>query len=866
MRRTLQLPACEIDLPRGLVLRDGAELRLTSQERELLAYLAARPGEQVPREDLLVAVWGYQRGVASRAVDHAVSRLRQKIEQDPRDPVVLRSAYGQGYSLTLPEAAPAAAPPRRAPGFSLPDDRFLGREADLEALRRALDAPGLLGLVGPPGVGKSRLAAELGWRLAEEGQSVCFVAAAACVDAAGFVGALCRGLGPSRPGSQGDFEALIEAAAGLGPALLIVDNVEQLGAIAGQVLQDLTAGAPALRLLHTSRAPTEAPAERLYRLSPLAVPAAMELYEDRARRVQAGFVATGPVRPSVERLVRTLDGLPLAVEVAGAWADLRSPARLLELIEQGRALMERDGVRSLSSAFSLSWSLLPEALRPDLLRLTVFGSAFDLDAAEAVLGPQAAGALSALVARSWLLREVDPLDRQPRFRLLQVTRAHLVERAQAEPPLIAAASQAHAEHYLARARRLTGALRAEAGASTLLQLSRELDQLRLVAARSGAARPARCVEATLAMDAVLRRRGPLGLRFAQLEAAVEVLPRLDDAPLQEALLAAWGDAGRQLGRLTLVERGLSTRAAGAPTRAVLARVALEQGAYALALDHVQGALQIAGPADRAELLYLRGLVHYAQRAYAEGERCFVLALSANEDQPDAAQRATLLGILGSAAMALGRLDEASARFTEAEDLHSRLENALEAALMRTNLAQAAYRSGRRRASRDLYDQAIAELSALGARRLVGLAQTNAGDVAREEGDLAAAHRLLGAAAANLRAVGALRLLAYALTNLASLHLEEGAPERAEPVFDEVLPLCERIGDRSLFVYNLLCRALARLGRGDSAGAVDLQTAAAEPALSEPVREAREVALGRVEDDARSPEARFVAQLRRRVKP
>jgi len=85
-------------------------------------------------------------------------------------------------------------------------------------------------------------------------------------------------------------------------------------------------------------------------------------------------------------------------------------------------------------------------------------------------------------------------------------------------------------------------------------------------------------------------------------------------------------------------------------------------------------------------------------------------------------------------------------------------------------------------------------------------------------------------------------------------------------FDEVLPLCERIGDRSLFVYNLLCRALVRLGRGDSAGEVDLQTAAAEPALSEPVREAVEVALGRAEDEARSPEARFVAQLRRRVKP
>ncbi|MCB9795246.1 MAG: winged helix-turn-helix domain-containing protein [Alphaproteobacteria bacterium] len=115
----LRLSSCTVNLDQGRVLRsDGALLRLTTREVELLRYLAAHPGQDVPREELLTEVWGYAETIVSRAVDSAISRLRTKLEPDPSQPVHLLTVHGAGYRLLTGAAqapTPAATPePREA--------------------------------------------------------------------------------------------------------------------------------------------------------------------------------------------------------------------------------------------------------------------------------------------------------------------------------------------------------------------------------------------------------------------------------------------------------------------------------------------------------------------------------------------------------------------------------------------------------------------------------------------------------------------------------------------------------------------------------------------------------------------------------
>src|SRR5262249_44810287 len=135
---------------------------LTPLEGELLGYLWRAAERVVTREELLREVWGYHPTVVSRAVDHTVRRVRQKIEPDEDEPVYLRTVHGQGY---LPRggiaAAPAPPPPVERPtNLGAEPSPFIGRADALAALDAAFATSRLVTVVGPAGAGKTRLARE----------------------------------------------------------------------------------------------------------------------------------------------------------------------------------------------------------------------------------------------------------------------------------------------------------------------------------------------------------------------------------------------------------------------------------------------------------------------------------------------------------------------------------------------------------------------------------------------------------------------------------------------------------------------------------------------------------------------------------
>ncbi len=224
----------------------------------------------------------------------------------------------------------------------------------------------------------------------------------------------------------------LETATGL----LVLDNCEHVLAAVGDLVIEIAAAGAGIRLLTTSRERLGLPMEQVYPLAPLRLPAAgvvdaevpsMALFLERARASAPDLEATPSVVRDVAELVRRLDGLPLAIELAASrvgvvsLATLRS--RLDNRIDMLRSHHRRGPARHQTLVDTIDWSydLLHDDHRRAMRRLSVFSGPFDLDAAEAVLGPDSTELVLGLVERSLLVR---PGATQGGYRMLETVRAY----------------------------------------------------------------------------------------------------------------------------------------------------------------------------------------------------------------------------------------------------------------------------------------------------------------------------------------------------------------------------------------------------------------------------------------------------------
>jgi predicted ATPase/class 3 adenylate cyclase len=342
-------------------------------------------------------------------------------------------------------------PPLRTPGaidLPTPVTRFVGREHELfDAVSTWLDRdPRILTIVGPGGTGKTRFTIELARLLAEDADGgTVFVALASLRDPTLVVPAVAERLGATSPDVPG-----VAARVGERQTHVVLDNVEQLLPDAATAIAEMVAAVPRLRLLVTTREPLRVSGEVEVDLPPLAEEEAVELFLERARAVRPDIADSA----AVHDLIRGLDGLPLALELAAARVKLLAPEQLLERLSRRLELLQgsRDADErhaTLRATIGWSYDLLDDTERTVFANLAVFRSGFTLETAEEVCDAEL-DTLASLLDKSLLRRRTDP-DGTDRLWMLETIREFAEGCLHDQPDAEALMQRRHAERVLERA-------------------------------------------------------------------------------------------------------------------------------------------------------------------------------------------------------------------------------------------------------------------------------------------------------------------------------------------------------------------------------------------------------------------------------
>lgn len=706
-------------------------------------------------------------------------------------------------------AAAAAAP--TAAGGATPG--FVGRDDELERLRPLLARPGLrLLLRGPGGVGKTRLAAELARAAASHGLALVWWPLAEAADASAAWGRLAAELGTERADA-----ATLAAALRRRPTLVVADNAEGLfdtDPAFGPALQALAEAAPEARWLITSRhAPPlpglhDEPLGGLDQPDPADPPGAVlrspavRLLVARATALQPGFDARAQAT-ALGRLARTLEGHPLALELAAAQLRSSHADTLADEAAGGLA------PEALEPLFDASWRTLPAPLQAALVRVAALPPGLSRTALRAggALRPEA---LQSLVLRSWLERDpgagldagtapagaapanpshntsptTEPTTPPERWRLHPLLRAWLRQHHPADPATAAQAQQAASDAVLASLQaELAPGGTDRPGALDRLEL--ELPLLRVAldtaVAHADAARLATLVPA--------------------LAALFELRGRRDEA------LALLAEAATRLAGRSLAARG--------PVQSARALLSFRAGRHDEALLLARG-LARAAPRERATAARTEGLVLWQRGELAAARRAF-------ERGQALAVEHGFEHLLPDAVNNLAILDQMAGREAEAERGYRRVAQLAEArgsvrlqALALLNLGSLLHPMGQGRAAREALESALALMDRHGLHSLQPHALANLAGALLEIGDteaVAALRALLPRLQATLAAGEApLRQALHQASAL--LHARHGHARQAWPPLQTAWREAQALGLRpaQLSLVNVAAEAWAASGQ------------------------------------------------------
>jgi predicted ATPase len=669
------------------------------------------------------------------------------------DPAHLGELVSDDLAVLLSERfSSARTPPGLAPGWlPTPTAPLVDRRDDLALVTGLLADPAvrLVTLTGPGGTGKTRLALAVAEELVATRDAVWWVDLAAVRDPAAVPGAVAAAVGVAAEGERPVLDLVADRLAAR-RALLVVDNAEQVSAAAPDLWR-LLSRCGGTQLLVTSRSVLGLRGEQDVPVGPLAVPdagesrtevvataPAVQLFTARARRADPAFRLTDRTAPAVADVVRRLDGLPLAVELAAARVRTLPPASLLhrlsaaldpalELRDPGPDAPDRQ--RTLRATIAWSHDLLTGPERALLARLSVCSGGCTLDTAEVVGAVDGdvdvLETLAGLVEHS-MLTTTETGEGEPRFRMLELVRVYAEERLRERGE--EDATRLRLVEHLARVSPAAGA--------GLLGPERRAWAARLEAEATDLQAALRWAVDSDRADLVLRIAGPLTRWWWSRDLVVpmaEIADRTADLPSAGDLPAA--DAGRLQWARGIARIAEGRTAEAGPLLGAVVDDARSRGDPWLLGHGLAGLAGTRPPGDPAvrELLTeavaaLRhsgdswsvayALVPLGDDALLAGD--LPAALAAHEEALDLARRtndehlvATVLDRLGMDAVAAGDLVPARERLTESAALHRQVRDQEGLATCLDGLAALLLALGVPRAAARLAGAADAARAALG---------------------------------------------------------------------------------------------------------------------------------------------------------
>jgi predicted ATPase/class 3 adenylate cyclase/Tfp pilus assembly protein PilF len=666
--------------------------------------------------------------------------------------------------------------PVREVRHSVPAERdsFVGRQEPLQRLAKKLEGGArLVSVLGLGGTGKTRLVTRFAWTWLGEfpgGVWFCDLSQARSVDDIAL--AVAQGLDVPL-GRTDPVVHLARAIAGRGACLVILDNFEQVAKYAEETLGHWLDRAPQARFVVTSRELLGVVGEQTLALAPLPMDDAATLFQRRAEAVCDDYEPSAADTAATRQLVKVLDGLPLAIELAAARVRGMRPQALLERMhERFEVLWTRAGRRdrqaTLRAAFDWSWELLSEPEKAALAQLSVFHGGFTLESARAVLelstsapgsSPGSDDVVQWLVDKSFVRQVADD-----RFDLLESVRDYAAEHLRTAGRYAgsgaAASAAAEGRH---------GAFFAALGARRATDHSCiELDNV-VVACRRAVA----LGDGAVAARALVTAWGPIELQGpfrigVDLSAAVCALPGLSALDRVGADLVS----------------GAALQLCGQTAQALDHLMSAASGAAALGERLLEGrALHILAP--------LQARAGHIDDAAASYER----ALAAFREVGDPSRECALLNNLGAFSESLGRV----------EDARHHYENGLRVARLAANrrweggaagnLAQFHANQGRPAEARPLYAQAVLIARELGDRQWEANARCNLGLLEFTEGRLTEARAELEASLTAAREMGHVQLLSIVQCNLGLVAEASGDADRARSYHEAAIALARDLGDR-----------------------------------------------------------------------